>query len=76
MTMHSSDRPSWAEPYKIKSVELIRMTTREEREHFIKDAWYNLFTLHSDDVLIDRAWIHHTGGNTGLHGDFSQFQCG
>jgi tryptophanase len=41
------------EPFRIKSVEPIRMTTREEREQCIKDAWYNLFQLHSNDVLID-----------------------
>jgi tyrosine phenol-lyase len=41
------------EPFRIKSVEPIRMTTREEREQCIKDAYYNLFTLKSEDVLID-----------------------
>ncbi len=41
------------EPFRIKSIEPIRMTTREEREQCIKDAWYNLFTLRSNDVLID-----------------------
>ena len=33
------------EPFRIKSVEPIRMTTREEREQCIRDAYYNLFTL-------------------------------
>ncbi len=34
------------EPFRIKSVEPIRMTTREERERCIKDAYYNLSVLH------------------------------
>lgn len=41
------------EPFKIKSVETIRFTTKEEREKILTDAGFNTFLIHADDVLID-----------------------
>lgn len=51
----------FAESYKIKMVETIRKSTREEREQWMKDANYNLFNLKSDYVFIDLLTDSGTG---------------
>src|SRR5262245_7136467 len=49
------------EPFRIKSVEAVKFTTREARAAALADARYNVFRLHGEDVLIDRLSDSGTG---------------
>ena len=47
------------EPFRIKSIEPIRMTTREQREQLLAAAHLNVFKLRAEDVLLD--WLTDSG---------------
>ena len=76
----------FAESWKIKMVEPLRISTRAEREQWIKDAHYNLFNLKSDQVYIDcltdsgtgamsdRQWAAMMMGDESYAGSASFFQ--
>lgn len=51
MTDHAAEYV--AEPFKIKAVEPLTVTTRQQREQYLQDASYNLFGLRSEHVYID-----------------------
>ena len=61
--MTKSDPPfnTIIEPFKIKVVEPIRMTTRVERQHILQTAKYNMFNIHARDIVIDLLTDSGTG---------------
>lgn len=64
----------FAESYKIKSVETIRKSTRQEREQWIKQAKYNLFNLKSEQVFIDL--LTDSGTNAMSDKQWAAVMCG